>query len=120
MSDAITTFFDAWSETDPKARRALIDDSFAPGGIYSDPRSGARLDDNGAISDYVGMFSANAPGWTASVEKSDDVNGYHRVIVAFGGKGPDGTEMVQHGTYFATLDDGGKLTLLAGFVGTGA
>ncbi|WP_377508638.1 molecular chaperone GroEL [Octadecabacter sp. R77987] len=120
MSDAITTFFRAWSETDPTARRALIDDSFAPGGIYSDPRSGARLDDHGAISDYVGMFSANAPGWTASVEKSDDVNGYHRAIIAFGGKGPDGTEMVQHGSYFATLDDGGKLTLLAGFAGTGA
>lgn len=120
MSDAITTFFRAWSETDAEARRALIDNSIARNGIYSDPRSGARLGDNGAIADYVGMFSANAPGWTASVEKSDEVNGYHRVIIAFGGKGPDGTDMVQHGTYFATLDDAGKLTLLAGFVGTGA
>jgi len=120
MSDALNTFFSAWSETDAEARRALIDASVAEGGIYSDPRSGARLDTNAAIADYVGMFSANAPGWTATVEANDDVNGFTRARVAFGGKGPDGTEMVQHGGYFCDAGADGKLTLIAGFVGTGA
>ena len=43
------------------------------------------------------MFSANAPGWTAKVVKTDEVGGAVRATVAFGGMGPDGKEMVQHG-----------------------
>lgn len=122
MSDvsALDTFFSAWSETDAAARTALIASAMADGATYSDPRSGSRLDGLDAISTYVGMFSENAPGWTAKVTQSDVVNGYVRAIVAFGGMGPDGSEMVQHGTYFADLDDSGKALSIAGFVGTGA
>lgn len=119
MSDAISTFFDAWSETDATARMDLISKACAPDATYSDPRSGGRLSGLDAVSDYVGMFSANAPGWIAKVVGDDDVNGYHRGIVAFGGTGPDGAEMVQHGTYFSDVADG-KITAMAGFVGLGS
>lgn len=118
--DALNTFFVAWSETDADYRMAAIVASMADGGTYSDPRSNARLSGHDAISHYVGQFSANAPGWAATVEKADEVNGYIRAIAAFGGMGPDGAEMVQHGTYFAEVDPNGKLTCLAGFVGNGA
>lgn len=119
MSDALTTFFDAWSITDASERSAKIAATCVDDVTYSDPRSGGRLTGQAAVSDYVGMFSANAPGWTATVVSSDDVNGYARTIVAFGGQGPDGSTMVQHGTYFSDTDDG-KLKMIAGFVGTGA
>ncbi len=117
MSDALGTFFAAWAETDADKRMGMIAEACAEGCIYSDPRSGTRLNSNEAIADYVGMFSANAPGWTARVETSDEVNSYLRAKVAFGGKGPDGSDMVQHGTYFAEAGADGKLTLIAGFVG---
>ena len=119
MSDALATFFEAWGEADAKARRALIEKSCTPDFSYSDPRSGARLGGLDAVAEYVGQFSANAPGWSATVVNADVVNGYARAIVAFGGKGPDGSEMVQHGTYFCDEDDG-KLAMIAGFVGLGA
>jgi len=119
MIDQLTTFFTAWSETDADKRKALIASSCAPDIIYSDPRSGGRLSGIDALSDYVGMFSANAPGWTAKPVASDEVNGYIRALIAFGGMGPDGSEMTQHGTYFAEEVDG-KLSMIAGFVGTGA
>jgi hypothetical protein len=119
MSDALITFFDAWSVTDATERSEKIAASCSPNISYSDPRSGDRLTGHAAVSDYVGIFSANAPGWTASVVSSDEVNGYARTVVAFGGKGPDGSEMVQHGTYFSDATDG-KLSMIAGFVGTGA
>ncbi|MEO0381345.1 MAG: hypothetical protein AAF252_13835, partial [Pseudomonadota bacterium] len=32
------------------------------------PRSGGDLTGSAAIADYVRQFSANAPGWTATVE----------------------------------------------------
>lgn len=120
MEKSLNAFFDAWSETDADKRHALIASAMSDTSVYSDPRSGARLSGLTAISDYVGMFSANAPGWTAKVVSFDDVNGLGRAIVAFGGQGPDGSNMVQHGTYFAQADNAGTLTLLAGFVGTGA
>ncbi len=120
MSDALTTFFNAWSEQDARKRADMVSSATAPDATYSDPRSGERLSGHDAISDYVGMFSANAPGWTAKVVSTDEVNGYARTVVAFGGMGPDGTEMTQHGTYFSEADDTGKLSMIAGFVGTGA
>lgn len=120
MSDATHTFFEAWGTADAEARSALIAQATSADVSYSDPRSGGRLTGQDAVAEYVGMFSANAPGWTASVVSADNVNGYIRAIVAFGGMGPDGTEMTQHGTYFCDQDDAGRLIMIAGFVGTGA
>lgn len=119
MSDAIATFFDAWGTADADARAAKIAQSTADTVQYSDPRSDGRLTGHAAVGDYVAMFSAGAPGWTARVVNADTVGGYTRAIIAFGGKGPDGSDMVQHGTYFCE-EDGGKLTLIAGFVGLGS
>lgn len=120
MTDSVATFFDAWSMTDADARRRAIDSAMAPAFTYSDPRSGGRLTDPGALNDYLGAFSANAPGWTATVASADTRDGYVRALVAFGGKGPDGTDMVQHGQYFAELDGDGRIATIVGFVGTGA
>ncbi|MEO0485633.1 MAG: nuclear transport factor 2 family protein [Pseudomonadota bacterium] len=116
---AFTTFFDAWGEADADTRAAMLGSVTSDTTTYSDPRSGGDLTGSAAIADYVRQFSANAPGWTATVENASEVNGYHRLRVAFGGAGPDGTQMVQHGTYFGTLA-GGTITLLAGFVGAKA
>jgi len=119
MSSSLKTFFDAWGETDAGKRNAMIAGTLADGATYSDPRSGSRL--KGAeITEYVGQFTQNAPGWSANVESSDEVNDYLRLRVAFGGKGPDGSTIVQHGTYFAELDWDGQITMLAGFVGASA
>lgn len=119
MHKALTAFFGAWSEPDAAARRSAIDAAVADGAPYSDPRSGGRLTSNDAIAEYVGMFSANAPGWQAKVVSCDEVGGYFRAVVAFSGQGPDGADMVQYGTYFAETDTQEKLTFLAGFVGLG-
>ena len=117
MADALKTFFSAWAETDPTARSSLIAKAVDENATYSDPRSGDRLVGVDAIAEYVSAFSANAPGWTAEVVKSDVVNGYARTVVKFGGIGPDGKEMAQHGTYFADLGNGETILTIAGFVG---
>ncbi len=116
---AIETFFDAWGMDNDADRMAAISSAYVDGGTYADPRSQGVLSGAEAIAGYVNMFSANAPGWSASVVKSDEIAGSFRVTVAFGGKGPDGSEMVQHGQYFADME-GDKIARLVGFVGTGA
>ncbi len=116
---AIDTFFDAWGMESDSDRRAAINSVYAPSGTYADPRTPSLLTGPKAIAGYVNMFSANAPGWTAKVVKSDTTEGAFRVTIAFGGIGPDGNEMVQHGQYFVTMD-GSKISRMVGFAGTGA
>ena len=119
MTNSVETFFDAWGMAEDGARADAISSVFAESGTYADPRSDGVLTGATAITSYVNMFSANAPGWTAKVVKSDESGGLTRATVAFGGMGPDGSEMVQHGQYFVDMD-GNKITRMVGFVGTGA
>ena len=94
MSDLITTFFDAWQLESDETRLETITRAVADDVQYDDPRTSETLRGIGALNDYVGMFSANAPGWTARVITTDTTAGMTRATVAFGGMGPDGKDMV--------------------------
>lgn len=118
MTHSIETFFEAWGMADDAARSDAISSVYGSAGTYSDPRSEGTLTGPAAITEYVSMFSANAPGWTAKVVNSSETAGMIRATVAFGGMGPDGKEMVQHGQYFAETDEG-KIARMVGFAGLG-
>lgn len=118
MREAIETFFSAWGMADTNARMAAISSCYSAEGTYADPRSSGALIGCDAIAAYVSMFSENAPGWEALVVKFDAIESTIRATMAFGGKGPDGSDMVQHGQYFAEFKDD-KISKMVGFVGTG-
>ena len=118
MSDCITTFFEAWQTEEAEVRLAKLNRSVTTTIQYDDPRTPETVNGVAALNDYVGMFSASAPGWSAKVIKSDRVADVTRVTVAFGGVGPDGSEQVQLGQYFVEKD-GGLVSRMIGFVGTG-
>jgi len=116
--DSIAIFFEAWQIQDPELRSAKIQSAVTEEVSYDDPRTPDTLKGISALTDYVGMFSANAPGWSAKVIKSDTVGGVTRVTVAFGGKAPDGSEQVQLGQYYVEKE-GDLISRMVGFVGTG-
>ena len=118
MSDCITTFFNAWEIEDADLRLTKINSSVTETIRYDDPRTPETVNGIAALNDYVGMFSANAPGWSAKVVKSDSIAGFTRSTVAFSGIGPDGSEQVQFGQYFIEKD-GDLISRMVGFVGTG-
>ncbi len=118
MSDSISNFFDAWEIVDAALRMNKIKSSVTTDVQYDDPRTPESVRGITALNDYVGMFSANAPGWTARVIKSDIIGGVSRVTVAFSGNGPDGGEQTQLGQYFVEKD-GEFIARMVGFVGTG-
>lgn len=118
MSDPVSTFFEAWQLESADARRKKISSAVSNDIVYDDPRTPQTVKGIDALSEYVGMFSANAPGWSAKVIKSDTTAGFTRATVAFGGVGPEGNEMVQHGQYFVEVE-GGLVSRMVGFVGTG-
>lgn len=119
MSDPISTFFDAWQLESTDARLEKISSAVTANILYDDPRTTQSLKGITALSDYVGMFSENAPGWSAKVVNSSTTAGMTRATVAFGGKGPDRNEMVQLGQYFVEKE-GDLISRMVGFVGTGA
>lgn len=118
MSDPISTFFDAWQLEAADARFEKITSAVTANVQYDDPRTPETVNGIDALSEYVGMFTASAPGWSAKVIASDTTAGMTRATVAFGGMGPDGKEMVQHGQYFVEMD-GDLISRMVGFVGTG-
>jgi len=118
MSDPVSTFFDAWQLDKADARLEKITSAVTETVNYDDPRTPQTITGIDELSNYVGMFSANAPGWSAKVIKSDAIAGFTRVTVAFGGMGPDGTEQTQLGQYFVEKE-GELISRMAGFVGTG-
>lgn len=85
---------------------------------HDDPRTPETLKGIDALSNYIAMFSSNAPGWSAGVLKSDTIASVTRVTVAFGGIGPDGSEQRQLGQYFIEKE-GDLVARMVGFVGTG-
>jgi len=118
MTDPISTFFDAWQQQAADERLERINKSVTDNVRYDDPRTSETVNGKDALNDYVGMFSANAPGWSAKVVGTDSTAGMTRATVAFGGKGPDGKDMIQHGQYFIETD-GALISRMVGFVGTG-
>ncbi len=119
MSDAILTFFESWQIEQADSRLEKITNSVTENVQYDDPRTSETISGVGALSDYVGMFSANAPGWSAKVIKSDTTADMIRATVVFSGKGPDGVDQVQYGQYFVEKD-GDLISRMVGFVGTGS
>lgn len=118
MTDPISTFFAAWQIEDASARLEKIASAVTADIKYDDPRTPETISGIQALSDYVGMFSANAPGWSAKVVNNDTNGSMTRSTVAFGGKGPDGVEQVQLGQYFVEKE-GDLVSRLVGFAGTG-
>lgn len=119
MSDSVSIFFDAWQIESAEERLKSITGAVTADIQYDDPRTPQTINGIGALNEYVGMFTANAPGWSARVIGSDTTAGMTRVTVAFGGMGPDGNDMVQLGQYFVETD-GDLISRMVGFVGTGA
>jgi hypothetical protein len=119
MTDRIDTFFGAWQLESREERLEKITSSVAPNIVYVDPRTPKPIAGISALNEYVGMFAANAPGWSAKVVASDTIAGMTRATVAFSGTGPDGTEQTQLGQYFVE-SEGDLISRMVGFVGIGA
>lgn len=116
MPDSVKTFFDAWGMSDATDRATAIHASVAAEATYADPRTENPLIGPDALTEYVGMFSEQAPGAVAEVAHAEARDGVTRATIAF--KMPNGME--QMGQYFVEHNSDGRISRMVGFVGTGA
>ena len=114
MSDFTTLaqqYIAAWNETDPQARRALIDEIWSSDGRYVDPL--AEVSGRDQFDAVIAAAQAQFAGMTFRL--AGPVDAHHDQARFTWELGPDGTALVV-GFDVARLDADGRLALVLGFL----
>src|SRR5262249_20668860 len=101
-----------WNETDPSARRALIDEVWAADGRYVDPM--AEVAGRDQIDAVIGAVQAQFTGMTFRLAGA--VDGHHDQARFTWELGPDGADALVVGFDVAQRDADGRLSLVLGFL----
>src|SRR5215469_7974061 len=112
MNDVIASYLASWDETDPAARRTLIDDVWAVDAQYTDPIAQAR--GRAAIDATIGAVQQQFPGLVFSL--AGPVDAHHRQARFTWGLGPEGAEPLVIGFDVAVTDGHDKITMVFGFL----
>ena len=112
MNDVIARYLDCWNQTDPAARRTLIDEVWATDAEYTDPMGQAR--GRAAIDATIGAVQQQFPGMVFSL--AGGVDAHHRQARFTWGLGPAGAEPLVIGFDVAVTDEQDKITMVLGFL----
>jgi len=88
MNHVIARYLDCWNETDPAARRKLIDEVWTVDGEYTDPLAQAR--GRGEIDATISAVQQQFPGLVFSL--AGPVDAHHQQARFTWGLGPEGAE----------------------------
>lgn len=113
VQDLTTRYLAVWNETDPAARRALIERIWAADGSYTDPLVEARGHE--ALDAAVAAVQAEFPGF--EFRPAGPVDAHHR-IARFGWElaRPTDAEPLVVGFDVLTADEDGRITAVLGFL----
>jgi hypothetical protein len=112
MNDVITRYLGCWNETEPAARRKLIDDAWAQDGSYIDPLGEAY--GRGAIDATIAAVQAQFPGLVFTL--AGPVDAHHRQARFNWCLGPEGAEPLVVGFDVAVTDEDSKIVSVLGFL----
>lgn len=112
MHDVIARYLDCWNETDPSARRKLIDGGWAPGAEYIDPLAEAHGRD--AIDATIAAVQGQFPGLVFTL--AGPVDAHHRQARFTWGLGPEGGEPLVVGSDVAVTGEDGQIVAVFGFL----
>jgi hypothetical protein len=103
----------AWNETDEAARRRLLEQSWADGGVYTDPQSDVEGRD--ALVKLIGAFHESSPG--ARIEPTSRIEEHHGMIRFTWRMDAANGSSVMEGIDFGELAEDGRLKRIVGFFG---
>jgi hypothetical protein len=112
MMDVITRYLDCWNETDPVARRKLIDEVWAADAEYTDPLAEAR--GRAQIDAVIAAAQSQFPGLVFT--QAGPVDAHHRQARFRWALGPEGEESLVEGFDVAVFDEQNKITTVLGFL----
>ncbi|GAA2739053.1 MULTISPECIES: nuclear transport factor 2 family protein [Kitasatospora] len=100
-----------WNETDPTARRKLVDELWAEDGRYTDPL--AAVTGREAIDALLGAAQSQFPGLEFTL---GPVDAHHDIARFTWNLGPAGAEPLVIGFDVLVADDHGRITAVHGFL----
>jgi SnoaL-like domain len=112
VEDVIARYLECWNETDPAARKVLIDMVWAADAEYIDPL--AKVQGRGAIDAAIAAVQQQFPGWVFTL--AGPVDAHHQQARFTWGLGPYGAEPVVVGFDVAVTDDVGQIAAVLGFL----
>jgi hypothetical protein len=112
MSDVVARYLDCWNETDPVARRRLIDEVWAADAEYIDPLTEARS--RAAIDATIAAVQGQFPGLTFS--QAGPADAHHRQARFSWHLGPEGGDPLVVGFDVVVIDEQNKITSVFGFL----
>jgi hypothetical protein len=101
-----------WNETDPSARRALIDEVWSSGGRYIDPMAEAAGRDQ--IDTVIASVQAQFTGMTFRL--AGTIDAHHDQARFTWELGPEDSDAIVVGFDVAQRDADGRLSLVLGFL----
>ncbi|MBO2448969.1 nuclear transport factor 2 family protein [Actinomadura barringtoniae] len=113
MNELVETYIAAWNETDPAARRALIDTVFAEDAEYTDPLVSVRGRD--ALDAVIAAAQGQFAGLTFSLGGAVDAH-HHIARFTWHLGRPGAAEPVVIGFDVAALGDDGTIAQVLGFL----
>jgi len=105
-------YLDCWNESDPPARRKLVDDLFAPDVVYTDPMVEAHGVD--AVDATIAAVQTQFPDFVFS--PIGPVDTHHNQLRFSWGLGPAGADPVVEGFDVIVTDEDGRITDVLGFL----
>jgi SnoaL-like domain len=115
MTDVITRYLACWNETDPAARRKLVDDAWAADASYTDPLAEVRGRE--AIDATIAAVQGQFPGFVFSqVTPFGPADAHHQQTRFSWGLGPSGAEPLVVGFDVLVTDENGQIATVLGFL----
>ncbi|SNS75880.1 SnoaL-like domain-containing protein [Geodermatophilus saharensis] len=111
-TDLADRYLAAWNETDPAARRALVDDLFTADVRYTDPL--ADVEGRDGLDGLIAAVQAQFPGFVFRLAGPADA--HHGQLRFTWHLGPAGTEPPVTGFDVAVTDDDGRIRTVLGFL----
>ena len=112
VNEIVAAYGAAWNETDQARRTALLEQSWADGGVYSDPT--ATVDGRTALVDHIGGFHAVMPGHTIDMVSAVDT---YNEVFRFAWVMRKGEEVAVEGVDFGEIAADGRIQRIVGFFG---
>src|SRR4051812_16178349 len=115
MSDLLENYLATWNETDPAARRALLETHWAAAATYTDPLADAAGID--AIEATIAAVQTQFPGWVFAPSGPADAHHQQaRFTWTLGPAGTSGIEAPVAGFDVVVTDADGRIRTVLGFL----
>jgi uncharacterized protein YciI len=112
-AEIVETYVRAWHERDETVRRRLLEESWAAGGVYTDP--GETIEGRDALFDAISDFQVQRPGVRIAVRSRIDAFGRHfRFDWA---TVDDAGTVLREGVDVGQLDADGRIVSIVAFFG---